>query len=243
MSFVLKWMSRRLLRDNQWNRLGVEDPYYEFRTLPNGNTQKVKRGTPEGILDNDTKVLNTFRSRAYRYDMWFVLFGIKFGWTNIVGLVPIVGPIVSTFWSLQLLWLCNTGLDDRFPLDLLLIFVFNIAIDFAFGLIPIVGDLVEVGYKCNSRNFLLLEKHLTRVGQKNMGIIPEDEVRPGFINDKVQPFVEKKVAPQAVKAGELTAEFVKSRVDAFKKRNTDKEDTVVSESSVKSIGSTDYSNI
>lgn len=237
-------MSKRLLRDNQWNRFGVEDPYYEFLTLPNGSTKKVKRSIPAGILENDTNVLNVFRKRAYRYDMWFVLFGIKFGWTNIVGLIPIVGPIISTVWSAQLLWLCYTGLDDRFPLDLLLLFVLNIAIDFVLGLIPIVGDLVEVGYKCNSRNFLLLEKHLTRVGEKNLGLIAEEEVRPGFINDKVQPFVENTVAPLAVKAGEKTAQFVRNRVrNPFVKLTPSNGDSAVSESSVRSLDPSEKSHM
>lgn len=38
----------------------------------------------------------------------------------------------------------------------------NVMFDFGIGLIPIVGDFINVLYKCNSRNFVLLEKHLVK---------------------------------------------------------------------------------
>lgn len=205
-SFVFKYIANRIFRDNQWNRFGVEDPYYEY--VPIGVTskgdkklKKIPRRIPDGITENDLNVLQTFKKRAYRYDYWFKILGVNFGWTNIVSVIPVVGTIVATFWSLQLLWITK-NLDNGFPLDLQILFLVNIAIDFGLGLIPFVGSLVEIGYKANSRNYLLLEKHLTRVGELNLGIISKDEVRPGFINDKVQPFVDNTLKPGAIKAGE-----------------------------------------
>ncbi len=38
----------------------------------------------------------------------------------------------------------------------------NISLDFGLGLIPIIGDLINIAYKCNSRNSLLLERYLTK---------------------------------------------------------------------------------
>lgn len=38
----------------------------------------------------------------------------------------------------------------------------NVSFDFGIGLIPFVGDFINVLYKCNSRNFVLLEKHLIK---------------------------------------------------------------------------------
>ncbi|ODV77982.1 uncharacterized protein CANTADRAFT_38893, partial [Suhomyces tanzawaensis NRRL Y-17324] len=203
-SFILKYFTNRILKDNQLNRFGVEDPYHEY--IPSdasgrGKLKKIPRRIPEGLSANDIGVLNQFKKKAYRYDMWFGFLGVKFGWTNIVGVVPVVGTIISTYWSLGLLVLARR-LDDGFPLDLQLLFVFNILVDFCLGLIPIVGDLIEIGYKSNSRNYLLLEKHLIRVGEKNKGLISKEEVRPGFINDKIQPFVDENVKPGALKAGE-----------------------------------------
>lgn len=204
-SFILKYITNRLLKDNQWNRLGVEDPYHEYidakSTFGKTYQKKIPRKIPEGTSANDEKVLQTFKARAYKYDMWFSVLGVKFGWSNIIGFIPVVGTIVSTFWSLKLLWLTRS-LDDGFPLDLQILFLFNIAIDFLLGLIPFVGDLIEIGYKSNSRNYLLLEKHLIRVGLKNQGKISKDEVRSGFINDKVQPVFEEKIIPKVQNVGE-----------------------------------------
>lgn len=210
-SLILKYVTNRILKDNQWNRLGVEDPYHEYLEIPNSlKKKKIPRRIPQGISSHDETVLQSFRKRANRYDMWFSIFGIKFGWSNIVGLVPIAGTFISTYWSLGLLMLARKA-EDGFPLDLQLIFLLNIAIDFLLGLIPIVGDLIEIGYKCNLRNYLLFEKHMDRIGQKNMGIISEDEVRPGYINDTLQPFVDEKVKPHAIKAGEQFKTFVEKR--------------------------------
>lgn len=211
--FILNWVANRFLKDNQLNRIGVEDPYYENVPIntneKTGKTtyKKIKREPPKGLSQNDVSVLQTVRKRAYRYDMWFSVLGLKVGWSNIVGVVPVFGAIVSNYWSLSIYWLARS-LDDGLPLDLQLLFFFNILVDFVLSFIPIVGQLIEIGYKANLRNFLLLEKHLQRVGQKNLGIISEDEVRPGFINEKVQPFVDEKIKPGALKAGESIKSLV-----------------------------------
>lgn len=38
----------------------------------------------------------------------------------------------------------------------------NVMLDFGLGLIPIVGDLINIAYKANTRNCILLEEHLKR---------------------------------------------------------------------------------
>lgn len=60
--------------------------------------------------------------------------------------------------------------DGGLPLDVQAQFLFNIIVDFLIGLIPIVGDVVEIMYKANSRNALILEKHLKAKGEKNLGL-------------------------------------------------------------------------
>lgn len=213
-SFILKWVANRFLKDNQFTRFGVEDPYYEEVVI--GQTtdgkpkyKKVKRKIPQGISENDLTILTAVKKQAFRYDMWFTILGVRFGLSNVVGIVPFVGAFITNYWSLALYWKAR-GLDDGLPLDIQLIMLFNIVVDVLLSLIPVVGDLIEVGYKANLRNFLLLEKHLVRVGKKNMGLITEDEVRPGFLNDKVQPFVDESIKPGAVQAGQQLKKFVET---------------------------------
>ena len=43
----------------------------------------------------------------------------------------------------------------------------NLAIDFGVGLVPVVGDLADAWFKCNTRNNLLLEKFLRERGATN----------------------------------------------------------------------------
>lgn len=52
----------------------------------------------------------------------------------------------------------------------------NIAFDFGIGLIPIVGDIVNIAYKANSRNCLLLESYLRRKYGKSQ-VLPETRER------------------------------------------------------------------
>lgn len=210
MLFIVKYVVERILRDNQWNRIGVEDPYFiEVDVQKRGKTVKktVARPIPEGITENDAKVYLEFRTSAKRYDQWFSIGHAKFGWLSVINFIPVVGPILTACMLLRLLWITRR-LSDPFPLDLQLMFLMNMAIDFGLGLIPVVGSLIVVGYKANSRNFGLLERHLTRIGERNRGLISPDEVRPGFINDRVQPFVEKDVYPGVIKAGGKVKEVV-----------------------------------
>jgi hypothetical protein len=47
----------------------------------------------------------------------------------------------------------------RLPLVVQARMVFNAAIDMLMGLVPILGDLVDIGWKANLRNLALLERH------------------------------------------------------------------------------------
>lgn len=46
--------------------------------------------------------------------------------------------------------------------------MFNVALDFAVGLVPFLGDLADAAFKANSRNALLLEQHLREKGKKEL---------------------------------------------------------------------------
>jgi Domain of unknown function (DUF4112) len=53
--------------------------------------------------------------------------------------------------------------------------VSNIVLDFLLGLVPLIGDIADAFYKCNTKNFLLLEKELIKRAekrQKGAGAVP-----------------------------------------------------------------------
>lgn len=122
---------------------------------------KKPKALPVGISANDSNILKKVIRRAYHLDMLFnvPILGYRIGWSGIVGVIPVAGDIMSIFFSL-LLFKLTLGVDGGLPYDVQAKMLGNILIDFLIGLIPIVGDLVEIMYKANSRNALLLEKHL-----------------------------------------------------------------------------------
>lgn len=56
--------------------------------------------------------------------------------------------------------------DGGLPHSLRSRMMFNIIIDFFIGLVPFIGDLADAIYKCNTRNAIILEKHLRNKANK-----------------------------------------------------------------------------
>lgn len=57
-------------------------------------------------------------------------------------------------------------IDGGLPSHLRMMMLMNVVIDFFIGLIPFVGDIADAVYKCNTRNAVILEKHLREKGAK-----------------------------------------------------------------------------
>ena len=82
---------------------------------------------------------------------------MKFGWLNVVKIVPVVGDICALCFSLLVLRDTRNAMGGM-PSDLSMQCLFNVIVDFAFSLVPIVGDIVSVAYKPNCRNAMLIEE-------------------------------------------------------------------------------------
>jgi hypothetical protein len=74
----------------------------------------------------------------------------------ILGLVPGIGDLATPAFTVLLL---GTGVRMQVPVVVLARMVMNAGIDALVGLVPIAGDLVDVGWKANLRNLELLERH------------------------------------------------------------------------------------
>lgn len=57
----------------------------------------------------------------------------------------------------------------------------NVIFDFLIGLIPLVGDFINIMYKANLRNFVLLEKHL--VENATSTGVPKPTQAVGAVNE------------------------------------------------------------
>jgi Domain of unknown function (DUF4112) len=88
-----------------------------------------------------------------RLDRKFSVFGIQFGADAIVGLVPIVGDILTSATGLYIIHQSSKLGASKIAITRMLV---NWSIDFAVGLIPIVGDIFDIAFKSNTKNVKLL---------------------------------------------------------------------------------------
>lgn len=89
--------------------------------------------------------------------------GIRFGADSILGLLPLLGDSASL---LPALYLLHRARKLGAPTPLLNRMLANIAIDFAAGSVPILGDIFDVTFKANRRNIALLREHMEAEGRK-----------------------------------------------------------------------------
>ena len=82
--------------------------------------------------------------------------GIRFGLDAIIGLIPGLGDISTPAFAALLLW---QAVRMRLPVVVQARMVLDAAFDMLIGLVPILGDLVDIGWKANLRNLALLERH------------------------------------------------------------------------------------
>jgi reactive intermediate/imine deaminase len=83
----------------------------------------------------------------------------RFGLDPLLGLVPVVGGVVTLCVSI---WLLIESRRIGAPRRLMLAMVGNVALDFLVGEVPIVGDIFDFMFKAHVRNLKMLEKWLTR---------------------------------------------------------------------------------
>lgn len=81
----------------------------------------------------------------------------RFGWDQIVGLVPGVGDVAT---GLLAAYIVAEAAKLGLPRRTLWRMVANVAIDMAAGAVPFAGDVFDFAFKANKKNLDLVEKHL-----------------------------------------------------------------------------------
>jgi len=122
------------------------------------NMEKQQSSTPFQFADDpDLKRLD---SLAKLLDNQFVIPGtsIRFGLDGIIGLIPYVGDMAGLVISGFLL---RTMLRKGAGPILLLRMAGNYAVDALVGIIPVLGDFFNFGFKANRRNVDMLKKYYT----------------------------------------------------------------------------------
>jgi len=165
---IFNMIAKKALNDVKEKNINSKDPYFEEVNVydkhgrATGRMKKQKKGLPVGLSENDATVLKKVRRRAYRLDMSLFNFcGIRFGWSSLVGIIPVIGDFIDMFLAWNVVRTC-AQIDGGLPQAIRSKMYFNIILDFAVGLVPFVGDLADAVFRANTRNAWTLEQYLIR---------------------------------------------------------------------------------
>lgn len=105
--------------------------------------------------------LARLESLAARMDAAFRLpgTGIRFGWDAILGLIPVAGDTLCLVPSAYIL---HEARGMGVPKWLLARMLANVGFDWMVGLVPLIGDVFDIGVKSNIRNVAILRAHMQK---------------------------------------------------------------------------------
>lgn len=83
--------------------------------------------------------------------------GISFGLDSLIGLIPGIGDAATALISLYVIGEAKAAGASHKILGRM---IFNVALEFVVGLIPVIGDLFDIGWRANLRNVALLRQEI-----------------------------------------------------------------------------------
>jgi hypothetical protein len=94
-------------------------------------------------------------------DVAFILPGtnIRYGIDGLIGLIPVVGDIITTAISL---WLVREARELGAPWHVTVRMLGNVALDGVVGAVPLLGDAFDVMFRANVRNVQLLRRWIDK---------------------------------------------------------------------------------
>ena len=115
---------------------------------------------PFGNLTREQR-LARFEMLAKLLDVAFILPGtqIRYGVDGIIRLLPVVGDLLATAFSL---WLVREARALGAPWHVTARMLGNVAVDGVVGMVPLAGDAFDVLFRANMRNVRLLRRWLDK---------------------------------------------------------------------------------
>ncbi|MGB5077187.1 MAG: DUF4112 domain-containing protein [Sphingorhabdus sp.] len=84
---------------------------------------------------------------------------IPFGLDSIIGLVPVLGDVVTAVMGAYMVWEArNLGMSKWNLMRM----AANVGIDTALGAVPLLGDAFDLFYRSNSKNLRIIKRHLDK---------------------------------------------------------------------------------
>ncbi len=120
-------------------------------------------GGPFGDLTREQR-LARLEAIARLLDIAFVVPGtnIRYGIDGLIGLIPVIGDIITTAISL---WLVREARSLGAPWYVTARMLGNVALDGVVGMVPFAGDAFDVMFRANIRNVRLLRRWLDKQGR------------------------------------------------------------------------------
>jgi hypothetical protein len=121
---------------------------------------KFNNANPFGDLTREQR-LARLEAIAKLLDIAFVVPGtkIRYGIDGLIGLIPVVGDIITTAISL---WLVREARALGAPWYITMRMLGNVAVDGVVGMVPFAGDAFDVMFRANMRNVRLLRRWLDK---------------------------------------------------------------------------------
>lgn len=86
---------------------------------------------------------------------------VRIGFDAMLGLVPVLGDLLSQAISSYIIWEARRLGVSRFTMARM---IGNSAVDMVVGIVPFVGDAFDVVFRANMKNLALLRAHLEKQG-------------------------------------------------------------------------------
>jgi hypothetical protein len=118
------------------------------------------QANPFGNLSREQRIAR-LEAIAKLLDVAFILPGtnIRYGIDGLIGLIPVVGDIITTAISL---WLVREARALGAPWYITARMLGNVAVDGVVGLVPFAGDAFDVMFRANMRNVRMLQRWLEK---------------------------------------------------------------------------------
>lgn len=131
----------------------LEQGFREFRF-------EFGQGNPFANLTREQRIAR-LEAIAKLLDVAFILPGtkIRYGIDGLIGLIPVIGDIITTAISL---WLVREARALGAPWYITARMLGNVAVDGVVGIVPFVGDAFDVMFRANMRNVRLLRRWLDK---------------------------------------------------------------------------------
>lgn len=143
----------------------IDQEGYEIRpeTLEQGFQEfrfEFGQGNPFANLTREQRIAR-LEAIAKLLDVAFILPGtkIRYGIDGLIGLIPVIGDIITTAISL---WLVREARALGAPWYITARMLGNVAVDGVVGMVPFVGDAFDVMFRANMRNVRLLRRWLDK---------------------------------------------------------------------------------